>query len=72
MRRLKFFRKKQGLTQLGVQMRTAIDQSGYSKIERGIRQPTMEQAIVLAELFHTSLDYLAERTDNPNPYPKKE
>lgn len=62
---------QKGLTQLQVQMKTGIDQSDYSKMERGIRYPTVEQLINLSELFGTSVDYLLDLTDYDKPYPRK-
>lgn len=52
-------------------MKTGIDQSDYSKIERGFRYPTVEQLIILSELFGTSVDYLLDLTDVEKPYPRK-
>ena len=71
MHNLKQIRLKKGLTQLQVQMKTGIDQSDYSKMERGIRYPTVEQLIILSELFGTSVDYLLDLTDVEKPYPRK-
>lgn len=42
------------MTQTKVQMETGIDQSDYSKIERGIKSPTWDQGQRLALLFGTS------------------
>ena len=69
MYRIKETRKERGFTQLQVQMKTGIDLSDYSKIERGIRYPTIEQVTRLAVLFGTSIDYLVGITDEKNPYP---
>lgn len=71
MQKLKQIRLEKGLTQLQVQMKTGIDQSDYSKIERGIRYPTVEQLISLSKLFGTSVDYLLNLTDDGKPYPRK-
>lgn len=74
MHKLKKIRLEKGLTQLQVQMKTGIDQSDYSKIERGLRYPTVEQLIILSELFGTSVDYLLDLldlTDVEKPYPRK-
>lgn len=71
MYKLKKIRLEKGLTQLQVQMKTGIDQSDYSKIERGLRYPTVEQLIILFELFGTSVDYLLDLTDVEKPYPRK-
>ncbi len=71
MHKLKKIRLEKGLTQLQVQMKTGIDQSDYSKIERGLSYPTVEQLIILSELFGTSVDYLLDLTDVEKPYPRK-
>lgn len=71
MHKLKKIRLEKGLAQLQVQMKTGIDQSDYSKIERGLRYPTVEQLIILSELFGTSVDYLLDLTDVEKPYPRK-
>ncbi|SCJ74184.1 Helix-turn-helix domain [uncultured Eubacterium sp.] len=68
--RLKELRNKKGLTQLRVETKTGIDQSDYSKMENGIRYPTMEQAIALSKLYETSIDYIYRLTDDPRPYPR--
>lgn len=68
--RLKDLRKSKGYTQLNVQMVTGIDQSDYSKLERGLRKPTYDQAAQLSYLFDTSVDYIYGFTDEPRPYPR--
>lgn len=68
--RLKQLRKKKGFTQIQMQMHADIDQSDYSKLERGTRYPTMEQAKRLSQVLETSIDYIAGVTDIPDPYPK--
>lgn len=69
--RLKQLREKKGITQIAMQIETGIDQSEISKIERGERAPTLEQAILLSRFFDTSIDYLCEETDEPTRYPRK-
>lgn len=64
---LKKARKKRKLTQLKVQMETGIDRSLLSKYERGERQPTVENLILLAKLYKTNLEYLLDMTDDPTP-----
>lgn len=54
-----------------MQMLTGIDQSDYSKIESGKRYYTFEQCRKIAVALNTSMDYLAELTDDEKPYPKK-
>ena len=70
MNRLKELRTKMGLTQVNVQLKTGIDQSDYSKMELGKRGFTFGQAIRLALLFDTSIDYLIGMTDEKRPYPR--
>ncbi|WP_425755065.1 helix-turn-helix domain-containing protein [Ihubacter sp. rT4E-8] len=70
--RLKELREQKGFTQLNVQMETGIDQSDYSKLERGLRKPTYNQAALLSHLFDTSIDYIYGFTLDPRPYPRIE
>ena len=69
--RLKQLREKKGVTQIAMQIETGIDQSEISKIERGDRAPTLEQAIILSRFFETSVDYIVEETDEITRYPRK-
>ncbi len=71
MSRLRDLRKKRKYTQVKMQMLTEIDQSDYSKIERGTRNMSFEQCKRIAVALNTSMDYLAELTDCPDPYPRK-
>jgi len=71
MSRLRDLRKARGFSQIKIQMLTGIDQSDYSKIENGKRYMTFEQCRKLAIALDTSMDYLAELTDEAKPYPKK-
>ena len=70
MENLKKLRLEAGLTQLALQMKTGIDQAILSKYENGERTPTVENLQTLAEFFHTSLDYLMEKTGVREPYTK--
>lgn len=72
MSRLKALRKERGFTQIKMQMLTGIDQSDYSKIENGKRYYTFEQCKKIAIALNTSMDYLAELTDEKEPYPRNE
>lgn len=64
-------RKALGYTQIKMQMLTGIEQSGYSKIETGKRNMSFEQCRRIALALRTSMDYLADLTDEPKPYPRK-
>ncbi|MDE6281136.1 MAG: helix-turn-helix domain-containing protein [Oscillospiraceae bacterium] len=70
MSRIRDLRKERGYTQAQMQMLTGIDQSAYSKIERGRRYMSVEQCIRIAIALDTSMDYLLGRTDEPKPYPR--
>ena len=69
--RLYQLRKRKGVTQIAMQIETGIDQSEISKMERGDRTPTLEQAIILSRFFETSIDYICEETDETERYPRK-
>lgn len=70
--RLRTLRKERGYTQIKMQILTGIDQSDYSKLETGKRYYTYEQLRRIALALDTSMDYLAELTDDPRPYPRKD
>lgn len=59
-----------GYTQIKMQILTGIEQSDYSKIERGTRYLTFEQCKRVALALGTSMDYLAGLTDEEKPYPR--
>lgn len=72
LKNLKKLRVEHNLTQLALQMKIGIDQALLSKFERGERVPTFDHMCTLADFFRTSLDYIADRTDVKEPYPRKE
>lgn len=71
MKNLKLVRILSEQTQLQVQMKTGISQSVLSKYETGESVPTTDNLMLLADFYQTSLDYLMDRTDVREPYPKK-
>lgn len=71
MSKMKELRKALGYTQIKMQMLTGIDQSDYSKLELGKRNMSYEQCRRIAVALKTSMDYLADLTDDPRPYPRK-
>ena len=73
MKNIKLIRVINDYTQLKVQMDTGISQSTLSKYENGEALPTVENLMILAAYYNTSLDYLMDRTDERKPYlPKKQ
>lgn len=68
MSRLKYLKEKYGITQTQVQLATGIDQSDYSKIENNIHLISFTQCKELAILFRTSMDFIAELTDEEKPH----
>ena len=71
MKNIKLIRVLNDFTQLKVQMDTGISQSAISKYENGETLPTIDNLMLLADYYHTSLDFLMDLTDERKPYPKK-
>ena len=71
-RNLRAIRKRRYLTQIGLQIRTGINQSAISQYENGLCLPTIQNLSILANYFRVSTDYLLDRTDVETPYPPKE
>lgn len=69
---LKALRKKAGLTQIALQMRTGIEQALLSKFENGERVPPTETLLRLADFYNVSIDYILCRTDIPDINKKAE
>ena len=72
MKNIKLIRVINDYTQLKVQMDTGISQSTLSKYENGDAMPTVENLMILASYYKTSLDYLMDRTNEAKPYPVKQ
>lgn len=63
--RLKELRCKRGITQLKLAMDLGMNQNSISRYESGAREADYATLILFADYFHVSIDYLLERTDNP-------
>ena len=63
--RLKELRRKKGISQLKLAMDLSICQNSISRYETGEREADYNTLILLADYFNVSIDYLLERTDNP-------
>lgn len=64
--RLKELRKKRGISQLKLAMDLSMNQNSISRYETGEREADYATLIKFADYFNVSIDYLLERTDNPN------
>lgn len=67
-RRLRELREDHDLTQAQISKYLNMSQTGYSKYETGENDVPTKILIELAKYYKTSIDYLLELTDNPEPY----
>ena len=63
--RLKELRKRKGISQLKLAMDLNMNQNSISRYENEEREADYATLIRLADYFNVSIDYLLERTDNP-------
>lgn len=66
--RLKELRKQKNVSQLKLAMDLQLNQNAISRYETGRREADYATLIKIADYFDVSIDYLLERTDNPNRY----
>ncbi len=64
--RLKELRKSRKISQLKLAMDLNMNQNSISRYELGEREADYATLVRLADYFNVSVDYLLERTDNPN------
>lgn len=64
--RLREIRKSKGVSQLKMAMDLNMSQNTISRYETGEREPGINELIKIANYFNVSIDYLLDRTDNPN------
>jgi transcriptional regulator with XRE-family HTH domain len=69
--RIKNLREDKDWTQREMAEMLHISRSAYSAYENGTNAFPVEILKSLAILYHTSVDYLLEMTDNPNLYERK-
>ncbi len=62
-------RDEKGLNQENIAQILSIGQSTYSDYELGKINIPIPILLHLADFYHTSVDYLLDRTDVPTPYP---
>lgn len=63
--RLKELRAKRRISQLKLAMDLNMNQNSISRYETGEREADYATLIKFADYFNVSIDYLLERTDNP-------
>jgi len=61
--RLKKLRKDAGVTQVDVAEKLGISQPAYASWERGIKKPTQENLVKIAQILNVSIDYLLDNSD---------
>ncbi len=66
--RIRDLRQDMDWTQKEVAARLGMSQTGYSKYETGENDIPTAVLIRLAEMYHTSTDYLLGRTKRRKPY----
>lgn len=69
--RLEVLRKDKQINQTELARILGISQRNYSHYERGDTNIPLDILISLAEYHNTSIDYLLNLTDCPEPYPRK-
>ena len=62
--RLKKLRKQAQLTQVDVAEKLGISQPAYASWERGVKKPTQENLVKIAQILNVSVDYLVGNSEN--------
>ena len=63
--RLKELRKKRHISQVRMAIDLNMSQNTISRYETGAREADYKTLKAFADYFNVSIDYLLERTDNP-------
>lgn len=61
--RLKKLRKQAQLTQVDVAEELGISQPAYASWERGVKKPTQENLVKIAQVLNVSVDYLVGNSE---------
>ncbi len=64
--KLKKLRQQKGISQLKLALDLSTNQNTISRYESGKREMDYATLIKIADYFDVSIDYILERTDNPN------
>ena len=62
--RLKTLRKQVKLTQAQIAEKLDISQQAYASWERGVKKPTQENLVKIAQILNVTVDYLVGNSDN--------
>ena len=63
--RLRELRRARNISQLKLSMDLQLNQNAISRYETGLREADYATLIKIADYFNVSIDYLLERSDNP-------
>ena len=66
--RLRELREDNDLTQKECAKIAYISKNSYIRYENGERTPPLDTITCFADYYHTSIDYIAKRTDKRKPY----
>ena len=69
--RIRDLREDNDFTQAEIAALLNVSQATYSRYETGTLDIPYSSLEILADHYHTSVDYLLGRTNTPTPYPKK-
>ena len=61
--RLKNLRKQANFTQVEVAEKLGVSQPAYASWERGVKKPTQENLVKIAQVLNVSVDYLVGNSD---------
>ena len=70
-KRLRELREDHDLSQRALAKILGLTQPQYCRYEQGYRDLPTDILIRLADMYHTSTDYILERTNTPTDYPSK-
>ncbi len=65
MKRLRELRNKRNISQLKLAMDLGMNQNSISRYENGQHEADYKTLVAFADYFNVSIDYLLERTNNP-------
>jgi transcriptional regulator with XRE-family HTH domain len=66
--RIKSLRKKNKITQKKMADFLDVDEVTFQRYEYGIRRPSLDLLVALADYFDVSMDYLIGRSNDPKKY----